>query len=64
MNRFKDFLYNKNDVLVALIILVVALTIIAFRIIAIMDYPKTLAAEQDKQIETVQQDDKDSKDDK
>ena len=55
MDRFKDFLYNKNDVIVALIILVIALAIIAFRIVAIMDYPKTLAAEQEKQIQTVQQ---------
>ncbi len=64
MDRFKDFLYNKNDVIVALIILVIALAIIAFRIVAIMDYPKTLAAEQEKQIQTVQQDENSSKDDK
>lgn len=64
MDRFKDFLYNKNDVIVALIILVIALAIITFRIVAIMDYPKTLAAEQEKQIQTVQQDENSSKDDK
>lgn len=64
MDKFKDFLYNKNDVIVALIILVIALAIIAFRIVAIMDYPKTLAAEQEKQIQTVQQDENSSKDDK
>ncbi len=64
MNKFKDFVYNKNDIIVALIILVIALAIIAFRIVAIMEYPKTLAAEQEKQIQTVQQDESSSQSDK
>ncbi len=65
MERFKDFLYNKNDIIVALVILIVALSIIAFRIVAIMDYPKTLAAEQAEKVQTVQQEeDNSSKDDK
>mgnify|MGYP003376525396 FL=1 len=65
MERFKDFLYNKNDIIVALVILIVALSIIAFRIVAIMDYPKTLASEQAEKVQTVQQEeDNSSKDDK
>ncbi len=54
MERFKDFLYSKNDIVVAFIILLLALTLISFRIKAIMEYPKTLADEQSKAIENVQ----------
>ena len=43
MNRIKDFFYNKNDVIVALIILAAAAFIIYTRIDAIMAYPETLA---------------------
>lgn len=42
MNRIKDFFYNKNDVLVALIILAAAAFIIYMRIDDIMSYPDTL----------------------
>lgn len=55
MDKFKDFLYNKNDIIVALVILLVALGIIFFRISAIMDYPKALAEEQAKAIQKVQE---------
>ncbi|HPR24120.1 MAG TPA: hypothetical protein PLM92_02900 [Bacillota bacterium] len=41
MSKFKDFLYDKNDIMVALVILIVAAVIIFFRINAIMDYPST-----------------------
>jgi multidrug resistance efflux pump len=41
MNKFKDFLYDKNDIMVALVILIVAAVVIFFRINAIMDYPST-----------------------
>jgi uncharacterized membrane protein YvbJ len=43
MERFKDFFYKKNDIILALVILVVALVIIASRVSAIMDYPSTMA---------------------
>ncbi|MCB6992099.1 endolytic transglycosylase MltG [bacterium 210820-DFI.6.37] len=43
MNRIKDFFYNKNDVIVALIILAAAAFIIYLRIGDIMSYPETLA---------------------
>lgn len=44
MNKIKDFFYNKNDIVVALLILAIAIAIIYFRIIAIMEYPKTINA--------------------
>lgn len=43
MNRIKDFFYNKNDIILVLIILAVAAFIIYTRITAIMDYPEQLA---------------------
>lgn len=43
MNKLKDFLYNKNDIIIVLIILTIASFIIYTRIDAIMDYPEKLA---------------------
>ena len=45
MNRLKDFFYNKNDIIIVLIILVVAGLLIYNRIGAIMGYPAQLAEE-------------------
>ena len=42
MNRIKDFFYDKNDIIVALIILAAAAFIIYVRIGDIMSYPQTL----------------------
>lgn len=42
MNRIKDFFYDKNDIIVAFIILLAAAVIIYFRIGDIMKYPETL----------------------
>lgn len=42
MNKIKDFFYDKNDILVALIILAAAAFIIYIRIGDIMAYPNTL----------------------
>lgn len=39
MEKLKDFFYNKNDVIIALLILAVAAAVIYFRIRAIMAYP-------------------------
>lgn len=64
MEKLKDFLYSKNDIIVAFIILAIALTIISFRVMAIMEYPKTLAAEQADAIEQVQEDDNNTETDK
>lgn len=45
MDKIRDFFYNKNDIVVAILILVVAGALIYFRINAIMDYPSTVAAQ-------------------
>lgn len=45
MERFRDFIYKKNDIIVALVILVVALVIISSRVAAIMDYPKEMLSQ-------------------
>lgn len=45
MNRLKDFLYDKNDIVLSLVILVLAGLLIAWRMDAIMNYPSTLAKE-------------------
>ena len=42
MKKFKDFLYDKNDILIAVLILVVAASIIAWRMDVILQYPKQL----------------------
>lgn len=44
MNLIKDIFYNKNDVLVALVIVLVAGYVIVDRIGVIMDYPSMLTA--------------------
>ncbi|MGN0659897.1 MAG: hypothetical protein ACI4LA_09855 [Emergencia sp.] len=45
MKGLKDFLYDKNDILIALAILIVAALLIIWRMDVIMDYPHTLAEE-------------------
>jgi len=42
MEKFKNFLYDKNDIIVALVIIVLATFIITGRINAIMAYPETM----------------------
>ena len=42
MNRIKDFFYDKNDIIVAFLILAAAAFIIYLRIGDIMSYPDTL----------------------
>lgn len=42
MSRIKDFFYDRNDIIVTLIILLIAAIIIYFRVGAIMNYPNTL----------------------
>ena len=43
MKKLKDFFYNKNDIIIVLIILAIAALIIYTRIGAIMDYPATVS---------------------
>ncbi len=38
MEKFKDFLYNKNDIIIALLILALAACVIYNRVMAIMNY--------------------------
>ena len=45
MNKFKDILYDKNDILVILVILAIAALVISNRIDAIMAYPQTVLAQ-------------------
>lgn len=45
MKGLKDFLYDKNDIVIALVILVIAALLIVWRMDAIMNYPHTLAQE-------------------
>ena len=47
MKALKDFLYDKNDILIALAILFIAGLLITWRMDVIMDYPETLAKETD-----------------
>lgn len=42
MKKIRDFIYNTNDILLVLIILVVAAGVIMWRMEAIMAYPSTL----------------------
>ncbi len=42
MNKIKDFLYDKSDILIALAILLIAALIIGWRLAAIVEYPKEL----------------------
>ena len=45
MNRIKDFFYNKNDLIIALLILVLAAGLIYYHVMEIMDYPAKLASQ-------------------
>lgn len=51
MNKLKDFFYNKNDILIALIILAIAAIVILWRVDAILSYPETLVANAGTQVE-------------
>ena len=47
MKSLKDFFYDKNDIIIALAILLIAGLLITWRMNVIMDYPQTLAQETD-----------------
>ena len=44
MKSFKDVLYDKSDILVAVLILLAAVAVIINRVDAIMEYPQTLGS--------------------
>jgi predicted transcriptional regulator YheO len=39
---FRDFLYDKNDIIIAILIIAAAMLLIAWRVMKVMDYPNTL----------------------
>ncbi len=45
MKGLKDFIYDKNDIIIALVILILAALLIVWRMDVIMEYPQTLAQE-------------------
>ena len=45
MNKFKDFIYDKNDIIIAAAILVAAALLIWWRLNVILDYPQQLISE-------------------
>lgn len=51
MNKFKDFLYDKSDILIALAILLIAALVIAWRLGAIVEYPKEIIDENNNSTE-------------
>ena len=51
MKKFKDFLYDKSDLIIALAILLIAAVLIAWRLDVIMDYPKEIVKDNDHQTE-------------
>lgn len=61
MKKFKDFLYDKNDILIALIILVAAALLILWRMEVIMAYPQTVfSSGDDSQVQSEGGEDADS----
>ncbi len=42
MDRFKNFLYNKNDIIVALLIILAAAVVIYFCMKSILAYPEKM----------------------
>ena len=52
MKKFKDFIYDKNDIIIAVLILAVAALVIFWRLNIILEYPKQLLGTDDTGIET------------
>lgn len=42
MEKLKNFFYSKNDIIIAIFILVIAVSIIGFRVSKILAYPQNL----------------------
>lgn len=45
MKKIKDFFYDKNDILVAVIILAIAALVVTWRVDVIMEYPSMIIAQ-------------------
>lgn len=48
MNKIKDFIYDKSDIVIALLILVIATAVILWRMDVILKYPKTISISQNQ----------------
>ena len=51
MKKFKDFIYDKNDIIIAVLILAVAALIIFWRLSVILEYPKQLLGNDEPNVE-------------
>lgn len=51
MKKFKDFIYDKNDVIIAVLILAVAALVISWRLNVILEYPKQLLGADEPAVE-------------
>ena len=51
MKKFKDFIYDKNDIIIAVLILAVAALIIFWRLNVILEYPKQLLGNDEPTVE-------------
>lgn len=54
MNKLKNFLYDKSDIIIAVAILLVAALIIGWRLNAIVEYPKELIDENNNSTEFIE----------
>lgn len=52
MKKLKDFIYDKNDIVIAILILAVAALIISWRLGIILEYPKQLLGTDDPVFDT------------
>ena len=57
MKKLKDFIYDKNDIVIAILILAVAALIISWRLGIILEYPKQLLGTDDPVFDTPVSDD-------
>jgi len=52
MKKLKDFIYDKNDIVIAILILAVAALIISWRLGIILEYPKQLLGSDNPSVQT------------
>lgn len=52
MKKFKDYIYDKNDIIIAILIMAAAALIIFWRLNVILDYPKQFLASDEPSVET------------
>ncbi len=50
MNKIKDFFHNSNDILLAILIILLAAGVIFWRMMIILDYPELVASQSNKQV--------------